>query len=243
MIKLIEIVFNNPFRLLLNARFSPSQQSTWVRTVFVLRIWSTTMWAPWTPNSGLIAGGSVVTMVGLCPRDIAVQHWMLQPQLPDQNLAHCRLSVNTLQFINAWKSGSLLESSCAHTFTNVPLGVSFAVFCDLTTSSCFILTFYSPVVPKQTNLNQTSLSHISLPLTMPFPEPQSVPKTLSSSLTLRFDLNWFVVQVRNVYRVVFVTKASCQKTVTTTSFVCVFDSVNWQRSSVFQDGFDFLYFS
>lgn len=77
---------------------------------------------------------------------------------------------------------------------------------------------------------------------MPFPEPQSVPKTLSSSLTLRFDLNWFVVQVRNVYRVVFVTKASCQNMVTTTSFVCIFDSVNWQRSSVFQDGFDILYF-
>lgn len=161
-IKLIEIVFNNPFHLLLNARFSPSQQSTWVRMVFVLLIWSTTMWDPWTPNSGLIAGGSVVTMVGLYPRDIAVQHWMLQPQLPAQNLAHCRLSVNTLQFINAWKSGSLLESSCAHTFTNMPLGVSFIVFCDLTTSSCFILTLYSPVVPKQTNLNQTSLTSLCL---------------------------------------------------------------------------------
>ena len=142
---------------------------TWVRMVFVLLIWSTTMWAPWTPNSGLTAGGSMVTMVGLCPRDFPVQHWELQPQLPAQNLVHSRLSVNTLQFINAWKAGSLLESSRAHTFTNVPLGVSFAVFCDLTTSSCFILTLYSPVVPKQTNLNQTSLSQISLPLTVPFP--------------------------------------------------------------------------
>ena len=137
--------------------------------VFVLLIWSTTMWAPWTPDSGLTAGGSVVTTGGLHPRDVTVQHRTLQPQLPAQNLAHSRLSVNALRFAGAWKSGSLLESSCAHTFSDVPLGESFTVFCDLITSSGFILTLYSPVVPKQTNLNQTSLSQISLPLTVPFP--------------------------------------------------------------------------
>ena len=46
-----------------------------------------------------------------------------------------------------------------------------------------------------------------------------------------------------MWGVVFVTKASCQNMVTTTSFVCVFDSVNWQRSSIFHGDFDFVYFS
>lgn len=47
---------------------------------------------------------------------------------------------------------------------------------DLATSSCFILTistapFNNPVMPNQTNPNQTMLSWLSLPLNAPFPLP------------------------------------------------------------------------
>lgn len=129
------------------------------------------------PSSSQATGDSAVTTMLSGLQELTVQHTAMQPQLPVQALAHNRYSINIVDGLNVCKSGSLVPSprvpilllQCL--FVRPSQGPSGPAYFLLLRSHHLKCPLYSPVVPNQINLNQTTLSWTSLPLNDHFLHP------------------------------------------------------------------------